>query len=259
MAFAMKLHHRIAATLLRPALAGPSPEERLVLVLGVMRSGSSLLSNLLISHPEISGIGESLVEWRGPESVRLLRYWILRFRGRRVGRGPILFDKVLHGELLRDLGVFAGGPRISPIFILRDPSTAARSLLAHMRRGDPAIDLPVVWDYMAFRFDELRALLATAPPETPCAWVEYERLVAQPEAALAGLTEFLGLSTPLRAEYEVPSFVGRWGIGDGGPAIRSGRVLRSAEETPGLEVPETAASAYARLREALIAHGARRI
>lgn len=83
----LKLHHRIASAVFTRVAARSDHDDRLVLVLGCMRSGTSLLANILISNPAIFGYGESLVRYRSPSDLKLLQYWNFRFTQRRVCPG----------------------------------------------------------------------------------------------------------------------------------------------------------------------------
>lgn len=100
---------------------------------------------------------------------------------------------------------------------------------------------------MTRRLDELGRLADTLPPDIPAVWLLYDDLVHDPEPKLAALTAFLELDHPLSPEYRVRSFVGRWGLGDGGAKIRSGHILPSREPPSAVDVPAETSRAFDRL------------
>ncbi|HUD90534.1 MAG TPA: sulfotransferase family protein, partial [Sphingobium sp.] len=66
-------------------------------VLAHMRCGSTALSNILCSRPDVSGYGESHVRHDGQGALGRLAMNQMR-RGGWKPQAPILFDKILHSR-----------------------------------------------------------------------------------------------------------------------------------------------------------------
>lgn len=238
----MRLHHRILYALAYPALAASLARPRLILVLGCMRSGSSLLTHVLSSHPDILGFGESHVRYEKPSSVVEVGYWHLRFRRRWPGGARYLLDKVLHENHLPDVAMLEARTELKIVMMVRGPQGNIASLRRMFAgKGDPD-------DYYQKRFAELGALVARIPATTPFHALSYEALTAAPDRELARLSAFLGLEAPLSRNYQLNEASGRWGVGDGSAMIRSGEILGRDGAAGGEGAPPSAAAVEAHRR-----------
>ena len=99
--------------------------ERCAFILAHMRCGSTALSNVLCSRPEVSGYGEAHVAYRGEADLGALvvnqaRRWAWRPRAR------YLFDKILHSR--HDGAAPPGFFRARAIVLAREPEPAIASI-----------------------------------------------------------------------------------------------------------------------------------
>jgi hypothetical protein len=164
-----------------------------------MRCGSTALSNILCSRPEISGYGEPHIRFDAPDALgRLVVNQVLR--GEWTARATHLFAKNLHSRYDRD-----AHPRFfnaRAIFIARRPAPTIRSirrLFAALGRDEYRTDreaaeyyvgrMRVLLDHWA-RFDEGRRVGLT-----------FDALMADPDAALATISSGLGFDPPLENRY----------------------------------------------------------
>jgi hypothetical protein len=238
-------------TVMRPFHRRP----RLIALFSVMRSGTTLLTRILADNPQIAGFGEAHIQYNGPDDLLDLKYWIFRFTRRYPRQGMYLLDKILHGKHVPDLGQLEEMTDLYPVFLIREPVANVRSLSRMFGDTNGSAGLP--WDSLLGRYAELEAHLATVRGRHPIAALSYEKLTEAPESVLAELTRHLGLSHPLQARYAVPSYVGKWGLGDGGANIRAGSIVpRERRETTGTEAdpllpPPEVAQAYRVLSEHL--------
>ena len=230
---------------MRPVYARP----RLIVVLSTMRSGTSLLTRILSDSSQIHGYGESHVRYDSASAILDLKYWIFRFT-RQYPRGEnFLLDKILHKSHLPQIYSLFQYAEVYPIFMVRDPASNARSLQKLFRKSkSDSCELP--WDYLEMRYAELFNYAKALDGLCPVASYSYEKLTSTPNAVLKDIGDFLSLKSPLSTEYSTPSYLGRWGVGDGSANIRSGRILMNSDqlETPlDIEIPSSVTTAWNKL------------
>ncbi|TDL81106.1 sulfotransferase family protein [Palleronia sediminis] len=239
------------------AVAAAAPQcrfDRCIFVLAHMRCGSTALSNVLCSRPDISGYGEAHLRYDGRGALGRLIVNQVRRGGWTPGAAH-LFDKILHSRHDRD-----PDPRFfeaRAIFVARHPGPTIRSirrLFDTLGGRDYATD-DAAARYYVERLAALARLWEGFAPERRVG-LTHDALIADPDAALARISGALRIDPPLANRYVSPAASRRRG---GGDPLESGR--RTAIEArpptdPDREmpdaVPETlriaAADAYARFR-----------
>lgn len=205
---------RLAGLFLRP-----SPE-RFLIVIGHMRSGSSVLSNILISHPDVLGIGETFVVWGEPHACDRYAYQVLKHR-RWVRARHWFFDKILHNHLLGPDHPLIGQAKF--IFLTRRPEETVASvhrLWVELLGMDKTIEEADA--YYVERLEGMARLWDAVAPERRMAldYAEFDN----PQALVERLSAFMRFDVPLSSDYNVFSFTGKPGIGDPSPAIRAGKL-----------------------------------
>lgn len=223
--FYMRLKRRV----LMQALKIWMPKPRMVVILGCMRSGSTLLSHILASNPGLCGVGETWTDYKDPDAPYRVALFLHEKEKRLPRRNQALFDKVLHDRLLRDLRQLPAG-RSLVLLLLREPAGNVRSLakmpdltFSSAPKGQAALEAAA--ETYASRYRSLLEIIETRPTDMPLRLVSYERLVADPEGELTALSDFLQLREPLRQEYRQMRTTGQWGLGDGSDNIRAGRIV----------------------------------
>ena len=112
-----------------------------ILVLGHMRSYSSVLCHILGSHPEIAGYAEMHLSYRNVLGLLRLRSGVFRPLGC-VLPGRFVLDKVLRDE-------YAVAPSIlrredvNAIVVVRRPAESIRSVLAMGESTPPSAGIPM--------------------------------------------------------------------------------------------------------------------
>jgi hypothetical protein len=217
---------------------------RYLFLLGTMRSGSSLLSSILSSHPEILGYGETHVVYDGPEKMQEL---VARVRRAHGGQEPARYvlDKLLHDGLIRDPEVL-DGIDLTCVFLLREPRRTIESLVHQL---DSTLD-----DAFHYYGERLRNLERYARAFPRSAFLTYEGLIGDPEGTLERLTRFLDLKSPLSPEYRLQPLHDRKGVGDRSGRLQAGRILAEPREIR-VDLPEDrvaeAEAAYLKCRPVL--------
>ena len=111
---------------------------RYIIILGHQRTGSSLLTQILCSHPDICGFGESRTMYRSRRDLRSLRGEVFRMHGRFGGYEHYVLDKVLFENLLPDPAIVDESD-VQWVFLLRDPIRTMRSMVALFGNGGASI------------------------------------------------------------------------------------------------------------------------
>ena len=201
---------------LGPSGGVPEPREGLVFVVGLPRSGTTLVEQILAAHPRAEGSGEpDLVRGAGekigltPAADAALITRVSAARRSRAGRDLLAMERRLAGtdgvvvdkqpENDRWLGVLAAvAPGARVVLMRRDPRDIAVSCLfrnfvgAHAWASDPEATARVI----AARLDLHRHWEHTLHEHAP--WLElttagYERVVSDPAGESRRLVAFAGL------------------------------------------------------------------
>ena len=189
---------------------GPSP----ILIVGMPRSGSTLVEQILASHPGVFGAGErpdlddavaevlqlhglgpypAGAETLSPEAVGALGAAYLRRLGAEAREGARVVDKTLSN--FRYLGLLhAALPNARIVHIRRDPVDTCMSCYSRLFGGEQpfAYDLGELGRYHR-AVDRLMARWRELLPEEVLLEFDYEALVAAPEAQVRRLLDHCGL------------------------------------------------------------------
>lgn len=195
---------------------------RLFLILGHMRAGSSLLVHLLANHRQIGCYGESHLTYWKPEDFIELRNRCTAYTD---DPKAWVGDKILHAyhtphaaQLFRELAECC-------IIIYRKPEPSIRSMvkMAPENRSIEGYNL-----YYIRRLVEIETTCRSMP-EVPAFSIDYDTLTTRTADVLAALTRFMGLEEPLAPEYKLLDVTGVPGTGDPSSRIFSGKVMPPAE------------------------------
>jgi hypothetical protein len=173
---------------------------RAVFVIGHMRCGSTALSNILCSHPDISGYGEAHIHYDGTAALGLLVLNQLR-RKAHSASAHFLFDKILHSRYHQDSKF--DFYESHAIFLVREPVDTIRSirkLFQTIGSGEYATDA-LAADYYEER---LAALIENWERFSPVRRIgmSYDQLTADPDLWIGQISNLLGLRPPLINKYD---------------------------------------------------------
>lgn len=202
---------------------------RVVLLLAHMRSGSSLLHHILISHGTVFGRGERNRAYRAPADFDRLFVDVCAHRRCWLPRGAFACDQLNHGRFVEDETLLRH-ERVRKVFLVREPRGALASML-HVLGRHYGLERDAAVEYYLTRLGELRRYAEQDDDPRRQFCLTYDDLVGPRRGeVLAALGAFLELPRPLEERYRVFDFTGR--AGDPSPRIRAGRVL------PGSQAPE---------------------
>lgn len=214
-------------------------------VLSLMRSGSSLLTHLLVSHPGIEGFGECWIRYESildfQELIARVRLYntLERLRRRspcRAQGARIVLDKLLHNTLL-PYPELLNHPQLKLIFLLRQPRDVVSSLL---RAGKPfphSGTPKAAAGYCTSRLKALERYAVSIREPRKSVMLHYETLLHRTHDTLRGLQAFLRLEQPLTESYEPNIASGLPGLGDPTKLIKTGRVIKN-HKPPACDLPE---------------------
>lgn len=227
-----------------------------LIIFSHMRSGSSLLTHLLSTHPTICGYGETHLTYAAEEDLASLVGKVMLVRRKWPGRlrERYVLDKILHDMYLEQQALaLLLLPQIRVLFLYREPRGTLKSLIR------------------TFGFDESQALdhyqrrmasIARAaealddrsgdPVNDRAVAVSYRDLLQRTEEAFRLLEQYLGLSEPLSQEYRILPTTGKDKIGDPSANIRSGTILRERPESEIVLSEETLQAAEHAYRRCVI-------
>jgi hypothetical protein len=199
---------------------GVAPPEVLML-LGHMRSGSTLLLHLLINHPLIAGLGERDAVYQTPaDLVRLAIATRVRQR-LPLARLRYVVDQINHTRFTPDLALL-GHRRVRLLFLVRRPVGAISSLFELRRFYGPQWSVKHSVDYYVERLDSLAHMARMQSAPARAAFMTYEDLTERPRETLSRLQSRLEVEPAFSETYRIHEFTGR--RGDPSKNIRSGRI-----------------------------------
>lgn len=189
-----------------PAATEPMPNH--VFIVGAPRCGSTLLEQILTSHPAIRGIGERdffeqavLAESRqGPISDDQLLKIAKRYAGTTqsyLGQASgvsLIVDKFLANALYLDV-ILRALPAAKIVMLFRDKRDLALSCFSkRFSSGHPyAYDLAELGRYLTAH-DQLLDTACRHLPANSVLRIQYEEMVERPETVIRHLLNFLGVS-----------------------------------------------------------------
>lgn len=199
-------------------------KDEYVFVVSHMRSGSTLLSHLLMSNGEICGVGESNRVYHSDRDLLMLTLKSrLRFLTRFFSSRYFL-DQVNHNHMLPDLNVLHSN-RTKMIFLCREPHHSLASIVQLSKDFYlGSWDQKKADDYYVARLEHLKKIWMSQSDSTNCLLLTYNELINDSDQCLKQLQEFLGLGSPLKASYQKFSFTGK--SGDPSESIQSGKIVR---------------------------------
>lgn len=229
------MHHFLKATA-GAAVAGIAPHcryDRAIFVISHMRGATTALSNVLCSHPQLSGYGEAHIRYHGRASLGLLA---LNQARRRVWRpqARCLFDKLLHNRLDAQLPEEFFSARA--VFLLRAPELVIPSvanLFRHVGNGEYPDETSAAQYYLS-RVQRLSGLWPRFAPQRRIGMAS-EALLADPEAGLRRIQGMLNLDPPLRNSYQSRTASTRSGAGD---PLQSGKFSSIQQRPPSGPAPD---------------------
>jgi hypothetical protein len=206
-----------------------------VLILAHMRSGSTLLQHLLISHPDVVGGGERNVRYETPADLQRLTIDAYYHSRQFWHRDHFAVDQINHTRLFADPALVTD--RARAIFLVREPEPAIASMVEVLGpRYDMTLEQAVA--YYRTRLADLVRLAGGLADADRALFVTYDALIERTRPTLETVSRFLRLSPGLEADYHTFRFTGR--VGDPSPMIKTGTIARPPLRDPVLSSSQAA-------------------
>ena len=191
-----------------------------------MRSGSTLLLHLLCNNDGIAGLGEMHYKYKTVSDIYGVTSRIVSGLNLSKSSSTDYFlDKLLHEKLVGDFNVINQG-FVKIIILLREPGAALSSIVKL-----DMIKSPVqARDHYLQQLQWIQRMTNHILPDR-WTYTTYERLIDNTDEELLRLTQFLDLKVPLEKKYSTLSTTGITGLGDPGPNIHTGVILKSIKRS----------------------------
>jgi hypothetical protein len=196
----------------------------IVLVLGHMRSGSTLLLHILLSHPAISGMGERNATYSTNADLARLVIATRVARRQPFARFRYVVDQLNHDRFTPAPAVLQHS-RVRLLFLIREPRGSIASLLELTRTYYEPWPLARAVDYYVERLGTLARYARSIDRPERAAFLTYQDVTERSRQSLTSLASFLGTEPPFSDTYPVHGFTGR--RGDPGQVISAGRIIQS--------------------------------
>lgn len=202
-------------------------QPKFIVIVAHMRSGSSLLTHILNTNPEIAGYGENHLAYQSEKDLdRVVAKVMTRMKLHSI-RESFFVDKVLHNHLEISQHLLDSG-QCQLIYLLREPTATLASMLCmtHQVRNFHWDDYSRASSYYIQRLHNIMCLAMHSKLDNRAIFITHEQLIHSSQAVFNAIEKFLHLSTPLHEEYDILPTTGRPCIGDPTKRIKAARILR---------------------------------
>ncbi|MEQ8973688.1 MAG: sulfotransferase family protein [Coleofasciculus sp. C1-SOL-03] len=212
-------------------IIGRSQPYRILFILSHMRSGSSLLTHILNSNPDIIGYGETHIQYASEADFKCLMlkvYWQAQeFRKLSDIKNfsmhqKYILDKVLHNNKFLSES-FLVSPNLYSIFLLREPQRS----LASIAELKPHLSEEQVLDYYVKRLSMLEHYAQLINSKERSLFITHNQLLEQTDLVFDALHDFLGTRQGFSEDYQILRTTGMRDVGDHKGNIKAGHIIRT--------------------------------
>jgi hypothetical protein len=199
-----------------------------IFVIGHMRCGSTALSNILCSRPDVSGYGEAHVSYDNGAALGTLTLNQIRRKAWR-SDAPYLFDKILHSRY--DGEACDGFYAARAIFMVREPAAtilSIRNLFGALGSPEYATDA-LAADYYEARLAAILRLWSRFDARRRIG-LSYTQLTSDPDHLLLRISAKLNMEPKLENRYVNKGTMGE-GAGDPLMSHKFDSIVPSSQST----------------------------
>ena len=204
---------------------------KFIFILGHMRSGSSLLTNILSSHREILGYGETHIKYASEFDLKKLLFKVYNKTQNTTSLQDLkqlrmnhkyLVDKVLHNNIVLDENLLTS-EKLYSIFIIREPERTIASILDIKPHWS---EEQALMNYLN-RLSTLERYAKLINNKEGSLLITYDQLLNQTDLVFDAFKKVLGTESEFSEEYKVTNKTGIAGISDSKENIKAGCIVRS--------------------------------
>jgi hypothetical protein len=207
---------------------------KFVFLMSHMRSGSSLLTHILCSNPEIIGYGETQIKYSSEADIQALIHKAYNHNAQELTRlnaaqafkmqHTYVLDKVLH-QNLKDLSILKK-LQTKSIVLIREPERTLKSILDIRDHWTEETAL----DYYRIQLDHLIDCTNFLSAPNRFLLLTYHQVISDTPIVLQALQSFFETKHPFSEQYQVKKTTGQAGIGDAVGHIKAGTVVRERRQ-----------------------------
>lgn len=203
---------------------------KVIFVLSHMRSGSSLLTHILISNPEIKGYGETHIRYSSETDLKQLMFknyfhsqtfTNIQDLEKLSMNHTYILDKLLHDNKLLNENLLQS-ENFYFIFLIREAQRSLVSMLDHKPHWTEKDAI----QYYNQRLSTLTRYAQIINNKNKSLLITYNQLINETDAVLTALQTFLNTQTKFAENYQVLNTTGMRNVGDFKENIRSGKIIR---------------------------------
>lgn len=195
---------------------------KILFILGHMRSGSSLFTHILNSHPDIIGFGETHLQYASEEDFKKLLYKVYwHIRDYQMQQKYVL-DKVLHNSKFIQED-FLKSQNLYSIFLIREPKRTLASIMDLKPHWNEEYTL----EHYVYRLSSLARYAELINSQERSLFLTHDQLINRTNEVFMKLKTFLKTETDFSEHYNVLRTTGLEGVGDKTDNIKAGYIVRN--------------------------------
>ncbi|MEA5509204.1 sulfotransferase family protein [Crocosphaera sp. UHCC 0190] len=207
---------------------------KVLFILSHMRSGSSLLTHIVISNPAIKGYGETHIRYSSEADFKHLMSKVyfhsqvftnIQDLGKLKMNHTYILDKLLHDNKLLNENLLKLD-NFYFIFLVREPKRTLMSMLDHK----PHWTEKEAIDYYSQRLSSLTKYSQIINDKKRSLLITHHQLINESESVFQILQNFLNTQVAFSENYQILNTTGKRHVGDFKENIRSGRIMRKPRE-----------------------------
>ena len=206
-------------------------DQEYLFLMGLPRSGSSLVMHILCSNSDIIGAGEYFTKYQNKEDLIKSEFDIRRKSNHLFKNNKYVANQILHSSRTPNHEILLES-NIKFIFLIRNPMDTLSSMYHISKKNDPSITKTNLVDLYIDRMNDLKDL-ANHLDKNKWFFITYEDLLDQSVDILSDLSEFLKLEGPLSASYTDQRF--SQVSGDPSENIKRGYIFKTHSEKVAFE------------------------
>ncbi len=203
---------------------------KVLFILSHMRSGSSLLTHILISNPAIQGYGETHIRYQAEADLKRLLFNVylhsqqftnLKDLAKLRMNQTYILDKILHDHKLANKRLLELD-NFYFIFLIREPTRTLMSMLDHKPHWNEENAI----NYYSQRLSTLSEYAEIINSKQKSFMLTYNQLIENSDLVFKSLQNFLKTPEVFSESYQVLETTGMRNVGDFKEKIRSGRIIK---------------------------------